>query len=321
MKKIKALVLLSGGLDSILAARLVAYQEIDLVGVAFKSYFFDASQKATVQAKELGIPLKIIDISQTQLDKVLSADYGYGVGLNPCVDCHLLMIKEALALLKKEKADFLVTGDVLGQRPLSQNKKALELIDRVSGGEGLIVRPLSAKKLPITIAEEKGWLDRDKLLSLQGRSRKPQLALAQKWRIKNYSAPAGGCLLTDKNFSQRLFRLWQYFPPQPAIIALASLGRHFWYQDNLVVIGRDEEENEKLANLAQAGDYLIEPKIVPGPTALVKGKSINPETLSWTKKKMTRYIASQYKDQPVVFIMKSKVSKNNPLQVKSHHKN
>jgi tRNA U34 2-thiouridine synthase MnmA/TrmU len=300
--KATALVLLSGGLDSLLAAKIIQNQGVSLVGITFKSYFFDTSLPAQKQARELNIPLVVSDISQAQLDKVLAPQHGYGVGLNPCLDCHLLMLKIAHRQMVDIGARFLVTGDVLGQRPLSQNRQALKIIDQESGLEGLVVRPLSAKLLPITIPEKKGWIDREKLFNIKGRSRKRQLALAQKWGLKNYTTPAGGCLLTDKIFSQRLSRILAAFPKMlPDILKITNLGRHFWIDKALIVVGRNQKENDQLKKLAQKKDCLIELKNIPGPTTLIKGE-VNDQVIKEAKK-LTKQYASKAKEKRVEFVV------------------
>ncbi len=299
----KAIALLSGGLDSLLAAKITQEQGIKLIGVAFKSYFFDVSFAAQKQAQELNIPLKIIDISQAQFEKVLSPEYGYGTGLNPCVDCHLLMIKTAYQLMIKEGGDFLVTGEVLGQRPLSQNRQALDLIDRVARIEGLVVRPLSAKLLPPTLPEKRGWLDQKKLLAICGRSRKEQLGLAKKFGLKNYTSPAGGCLLTDRVFSKRLSDLLGHFSaPSVAGLRLVRLGRHFWFNNTWVIVGRNNEENERIKKLIEKGDCLIELVGVPGPTTLVRGE-INDQVIRRAKR-LTKEYAPKAKGKKVKFVIK-----------------
>jgi len=224
----KAVVLLSGGLDSFLAAKIVKEEKIEPIGVFFKSYFFDPSDIVQKQAEELAIPLKVVDISQEQLALVLSPRYGFGKGLNPCRDCHALMLKKAKGIMEKEGAFFLVTGEVLGQRPFSQSLAALRLIEKEARVDGLVLRPLSAKLLPPTWAEEKGFVLREKLYSIKGKQRKKQLALSKKWGLKNYQTPAGGCLLTDLNFSRRLKSLLAVnSQPTASDLALLKLGRHF----------------------------------------------------------------------------------------------
>jgi len=267
----KAIVLLSGGLDSGLAAKIVQNQGIALRGITFKSYFFDVSLAARKQADELGIPLTVVDISQKQLGLIKKPRHGYGAGMNPCIDCHALMLKIAKELARKEGVPFLVTGDVLGQRPMSQNKRAIMVIDREVGVEGLVLRPLSAKLLPVTIAERNGWVDRKKLFSIQGKSRRKQLELSKKFGLQEHTTPAGGCLLTDPNFSQRLRDLLvKVKSPSSSDLALLKLGRHFWQKDVLIVVGRDERENKKIKELSQKGDVIVELKNVSGPTTLIR---------------------------------------------------
>jgi len=287
----KAIVLLSGGLDSGLAAKIVQNQGIALRGVTFKSYFFDASLAAQKQADELGIPLTVVDISRKQLGLVKKPRHGYGAGMNPCIDCHALMLKIAKELARKEGASFLITGDVLGQRPLSQNKRAIMVIDRKVGVEGLVLRPLSAKLLAPTIPEENGWIDRKKLFSIQGKSRKKQLELSKKFGLREHTTPAGGCLLTDPNFSQRLKDLLAKVKyPSSSDLALLKLGRHFWQKDVLIVVGRNEKENKEIQELSQKGDVVVELKDIPGPTTLVRSwrEKIRKTNIEKAKK-LTKY--------------------------------
>ena len=278
MGKIKALVLLSGGLDSILAAKILIEQGIRVVGLSFKSYFFgaDFAKKA---AKDLKIPLKVIDFSKEHLEIVKKPKYNYGKGMNPCIDCHILMLKKAKYILEKGKFDFAATGEVLGERPMSQNKRALKLVEKESSLKGFLLRPLSAKLLGKTIPEEKGWIDREKLFDISGRSRKRQITLAKKWKIEEYPTPAGGCLLCDLEFSKRLRELFERYPKfKGQDIELLKIGRHFWFSKSLkdkqkkvkIVVGRNHTENLKLKKLAQKGDILIELKELSGPTTLVR---------------------------------------------------
>jgi tRNA U34 2-thiouridine synthase MnmA/TrmU len=288
--KTSALVLLSGGLDSILTVKLLQKQGIEITGLTFVSYFFD-STLAEKAAKQLKIKLKIIDFSDEHLTLIKNPRYGYGKAMNPCIDCHLLMLKKAKEIMKKEKFDFVATGEVLGERPMSQNKQALDLIEKESTLKGYLLRPLSAKLLEPTIPEKKGLVDRDKLLDIVGRSRKKQLALAKKWGIKEYPTPAGGCLLTDLQFGQRLRELFDRWPDcQGNDVKLLKLGRHFWVKDNKIVVGRNKEENEQIKKLARKGDILIEPKDFPGPTILIRSKKkILVESLTKAKELMIKY--------------------------------
>lgn len=285
----KAVVLLSGGLDSILAAKLVQREGAELIGVTFVSFFFDNSRMAQKQADRLNIPLRIVDISRKQWRVVKDPVHGYGAEMNPCRDCHALMLAEAKRIMPEEKARFLVTGEVLGQRPLSQNRPALELIEKEAEVADLVLRPLSAKLLPESRAEKAGWVKRDNMLAISGRQRKKQLQLAEEWGIEEFQTPAGGCLLTDPQFSQRLQELLSHRPdPHPTSLQLLKVGRHFWQDGDLIVVGRDEEENAVIKGLSQPGDKLVELVDVPGPTTLVRG-TVSKKSITEAKRLTKRY--------------------------------
>ncbi len=270
MEKTKALILFSGGLDSILAAKLLMEQGIEVQGLIFKSYFFDFG-RAQQTAKEVGIKLRASNFSKEHFKIVKAPKHGYGKNMNPCIDCHTLMLKIAKQIMKKDKFDFVATGEVLGERPMSQNRDALRLIEKESGLNGYLLRPLSAKLLELTEVEKKGLVDREKLLDLRGRSRKRQLELAKKWKIKEYPNPAGGCLLTDSGFSKRLRELLDKYPKAGENdIRLLKLGRHFWNGRNKIIVGRNHQENLEIEKLRQKNDILIELKDLSGPTTLIR---------------------------------------------------
>ena len=201
--KIKAVVLFSGGLDSILALKLIQEQGIEVKGVNFKTPFFGLGE-AFVIAKDLDIDLEIIDITEELLKILKNPKYGFGKNMNPCIDCHALMFKKAGEYMNKIGASFILSGEVLGERPMSQNRNSLSIIERESGLEGKILRPLSALLLTETIPEKGGLVDRNKLLDISGRSRKRQMKMADEMGIKDYPSPAGGCKLTEPSFSKRL---------------------------------------------------------------------------------------------------------------------
>lgn len=271
-KKIKALALISGGLDSSLSALLIKKQGIKIQGLAFQSYFFKA-ENAKKSANELKIPLQIIDFSKKHFQVVKNPKYGYGKRANPCLDCHLLMLTEAKKEMIKNGFDFLITGDVLGQRPFSQNKNALSKLEKESGLQSSILRPLSAQLLPSTIPEQKKWVKKNCLLAISGRSRKIQLNLAQKFHLQSFSAPGTACILTDPQFSQRLLKLLKNNPQANRNdIKLLKLGRPFWQNDNLIIVGRNHQENQELKQLAQKNDLILELKKIPCPTVLVRPK-------------------------------------------------
>lgn len=268
----KAVSLFSGGLDSQLAVCLVKQQGIEVEGINFKAPFFGGDLKLATMADELGISLKTIDISEEYMEVVKNPKYGYGKNMNPCIDCHGFMIKKAGQHMEETGASFIITGEVLGQRPMSQNRSALDAVDKISGYRGLILRPLSAKLLPVTIPEEKGWVDREKLLDIQGRSRVRQMELAEKLGLTDYPSPAGGCLLTVESYAKRLRNLFQLRPEAgPRETELLKHGRHFLLDSRaLLVIGRKSSENEHLLELAEPGDYLLKVTTHPGPTALLR---------------------------------------------------
>lgn len=279
----KALLLFSGGLDSLLAAKVLEEQGIKVTPVFFKSYFF-GPEIAQRSAKAVGLKLRVIDFSEDHLKIVQKPKYGYGAALNPCIDCHLLMLKKAKEIKEKEGFDFVASGEVLGERPLSQNKKVMFLLEKKSSLSGFLLRPLSAKKLPPTIPERQGLVNRERLLDLQGRSRKKQLWLAKKYNLKEFPAPAGGCLLTDKEFSKKLKELWKKFPQAGENdIELLKIGRHFWEGKIKIVVGRNKEENQLLKKMARKKDVLLEMTNYPGPTSLIRGTPIRDKIIERTK--------------------------------------
>jgi tRNA U34 2-thiouridine synthase MnmA/TrmU len=298
MKKLRAIVLFSGGLDSILAAKILMEQGIEVFPVFFKSYFF-GPEIAQKSAKENGLKLKVIDFSKEHLKIVKKPNFGYGSSMNPCLDCHILMLKKAKELMKKKKFDFVATGEVLWERPMTQNKKALELVEKESSLSGYLLRPLSAKLLKETILEKKGLIDREKLLDIQGRSRRRQIELAKKFKIKFYPTPSGGCLLTDPEFGKRLKELLKNYPKFDGNdVELLKLGRHFWERKAKIVVGRNHQENLKIKKLAQKKDILIEMKNYPGPTTLIRsyGGKISKEILEKAKN-LTKFYSKKARDK------------------------
>src|SRR5574337_754864 len=202
----KAIALISGGLDSVLAARIVMDQGFDVVGLYFtsafsKSYGNEQETHAARVSKAIGIDLRIIDMGQDYIDIVRNPVHGYGKNANPCIDCKIFMLRKAKTVMQEMNSPFVVTGEVLGQRPMSQRRDTLHVIERDSDMRGLILRPLSATLLSPTKAESEGIIEREKLLGISGRSRNVQFQLAERYGISGYSTPAGGCLLTDKNFA------------------------------------------------------------------------------------------------------------------------
>jgi len=265
---IRALSLLSGGLDSQLAARLLLEQGIEVQGVTFTSIFFGA--KAAEQAAcQLDIPLLIEDFTPTILILVAHPKHGFGAGLNPCIDCHIAMVRRAGELMRERGFQFVSTGEVLNQRPMSQHRKALQQVAAESGVGDYLLRPLSAKLLPETEPEKRRWVDRARLLAFEGRNRKPQMALARELGITDYPQPAGGCLLTDPLYGKRLKDLKTHEGLDIIPILRLRLGRHFRVGAVRVIVGRNQAENEQLEKEYNASEYLLKAKDVPGPSAIL----------------------------------------------------
>lgn len=268
---IKALGLCSGGLDSILSALMLRDQGIDVTWISFETPFFSAG-KARRASQATGIALITRDITPVYLKMLRNPPCGYGQHMNPCMDCHTLMFHEAGRLMKREKFHFLFSGEVLGQRPMSQTRPSLRYVEKHSGFAGWILRPLSAKRLPETIPEQKGWVDRELLGDLAGRSRKPQIQMAFKFGIHEYPTPAGGCLLTDKGYSRRLKDLFSHeINYTPESLHLLKYGRHLRLPTGFkIIVGRTRSDNEHIVqHVDTARDTVIRLAAIPGPTVLV----------------------------------------------------
>lgn len=271
MKKshFKALALFSGGLDSILAVKIIQLQDIEVEGVVFLSSFFnhESTQK---RADKLNIKLHFIDITEELIRIIENPKYGFGKNLNPCIDCHLCMVKRTGDLLKELNADFIITGEVVGERPKSQSYKALKLIAEKSGYGQLLLRPLSMKKLFITEVEEKEIVDREKLYGITGRNRKPQMELAKKFNIDYYPSPAGGCLLTVPRFADRLRINLKMRKFSRGDLELLKCGRHFLTQKHVeIIIGRDEADNYKIFDSMDDDYYIVELTESTGPVGIL----------------------------------------------------
>jgi tRNA-specific 2-thiouridylase len=263
----KAVLLFSGGLDSSIAYALMREWDVEIFPLHITHTFL--SLKNLPQIPDL----KIIDVAEKFVTIVKNPQHGYGKNLNPCIDCRILMLREAKQYLTEIDGDFLVTGEVLGQRPMSQRAEALTLIEKDAGCEGLLVRPLSGGLLPPTIPEKNGLLDRDKFLKMKGRSRKFEFELAKKKNIKQFFSPSGGCLLTDPAFSRRLADLMRYQGTLTiSDIELLKIGRHFRLSpDTKLIVGRFEDENKRIEEMIRPLDTLLFVPDTGSPHALFLG--------------------------------------------------
>ncbi len=320
----KAIALLSGGIDSTLAAKIVMEQEIELEAINFLTVFCTctnrgetclASQKAV---NALGIPLKVFNVSDEYLNTVKNPKHGYGSNMNPCIDCRIFMLKKTKVYMEEAGASFIITGEVLGQRPMSQRRDAMRLIEKEAGLEGYILRPLSAKFLPVTIPEKEGWINRETLLGIQGRSRKPQMKLADHYGIRDYPCPAGGCLLTDPGFARRIKDLMDHKSDFSLNdVHLLKIGRHFRLSPHLkLVVGRNEDDNRKIQTFALEGDILLKTMQYPGPLSLLRGDD-NGESIETAASITVRYSKGKNFERAEVFYGSAKEELSRTISVSS----
>lgn len=277
--RVKAVGLLSGGLDSTLAVKVMLELGVEVLALNFVTPFCTCDRGdsgcgrvASRVSRELGVPLKVVSVGEEYLEMLAAPAHGYGRNMNPCIDCRIMMQRLAGAVMREEGASFIFTGEVLGQRPMSQRRDAMDIIDRESGLRGYVLRPLSAKLLRPTVVEEQGLVDRERLLAISGRSRKPQMALAEEYEIHNYPCAAGGCLLTSEGFANRIRDLLAEGRGLTLRdVQLARVGRHFRVSRTCkVVVGRNQEENRQIEGFVQ-GNTLLGARSCRGPLALAVG--------------------------------------------------
>ena len=284
MRRKKALALLSGGLDSTLAVKVMLEQGIEVEALNFTSPFCTCTGKnagckseAVRVAGEFNIPIKVMNKGTDYLEVVRNPKHGYGKAMNPCIDCRIFLLRKAKEYMAESGADFVITGEVLGQRPMSQRRDTLRVIERESGLEGLLLRPLSAKHFPPTIPEQEGWVDRERLLAIQGRSRKEQIHLAEELDVKNYPCPAGGCLLTELSFVSKVRDVFDHTKEKELNLRdfrLLKVGRHFRIGvGTKLLIGRNEAENELLERAVQPGEATLRWIEGSSPLGMVTGEA------------------------------------------------
>lgn len=313
MGKIKAIALYSGGLDSTLAIKLIQNQGVDVLALHFYTGFCITETKrrrgerredgshyvnpALKYAAKYRFPIEIVDISDGYIQVITNPKFGYGSQINPCIDCRIYMFKKAKEIMEEEKANFIITGEVLGQRPMSQHLQAMKTIEKYSGLEGLVLKPLSAKRLKPTIPEIEGWIDRDKLEGIVGRSRKRQIELAKELGIDEFESPGGGCCyLTDENFAKKYKEtLKMESRIDMEDLTLLTVGRHFRLpMGTKLIVSRNEGENNFLYGFKNRYNF-FEP-IGKGPVALAKALESNtilPEDLNLIPNLIARYCKTE----------------------------
>jgi tRNA U34 2-thiouridine synthase MnmA/TrmU len=275
----KAVSLLSGGLDSLLATKIIIDQDIEVLGVHFTSPLCnsikdDAGQRAAMAGAELGIDVFIRDKGDAYLDVIKNPRHGYGKNMNPCIDCRIYMLGLTRKLMLEEDASFIITGEVLGQRPMSQRRETIHQIERESGLEGLILRPLSARFFTPTLPETEGIVEREQLLGISGRSRTAQYELVARYGLTHFSRPGGGCLLTDPIYARKLKGALRRNPDcSMEDVRLLRMGRHFRIDESMLVIGRNQEENEYLESHCRPPYSLLRPRGFKGPSGMIKGEA------------------------------------------------
>ncbi len=286
----KALALLSGGLDSMLALKLILEQGVDVVALYLQLPFVSdkGMDYASAVAKRSGIPLVRLVAGGEYIQILSNPKYGYGSGMNPCIDCHIYMLRKAKMVAETLGACFIVTGDVLGERPMSQYRRALALEDEEAGVAGKVLRPLSAKLLPETIPEREGWVDRTRLLAIAGKSRRPQIALAKRYNLE-YPSPSGGCLLTYREFASKVRDVLIHNEPLTKnTVKLLKLGRHFRFGHSKIIVGRNRTENEMLMELREPGDYIFEVQGYGSPVTILRGAK-NRDAVVFASRLTARY--------------------------------
>lgn len=285
----KALAMMSGGLDSVLAAKLIKDQGIEVIGICFKSYFF-GPDNAIRMAKQIDVPLEVVDFSEEHFEMVKNPKHGYGKNINPCIDCHAMMMNYSGKMLEKYEADFIITGEVLNQRPMSQNKSSLDVVKKESGFSDKILRPLCAKNLAPTKMELEGLVDREKLMDISGRSRKVQMELAEKWGIKDYPSPAGGCKLTEPNYAKRLRDILD--KKEDVIdrdLGVLKYGRHFRISEKAKIIStRTAEEAQEIKQYLTTKDMIFLANDFNGSMVMIIGEATE-EDIEFAAKVTGRY--------------------------------
>ena len=314
--KHKAVGLLSGGLDSALACKLILDQGFE-VHVVYIDMPWGCGKSARMQriAGGFGVPFKIIPLADDYLQILRKPKHGFGSALNPCADCHAYMVRKAAEYMREIRADFIFTGEVIGQRPMSQRRECLKWVEDEGGIPGRLLRPLSAQLLDPTIPEQEGIVDRSRLLGISGRSRKTQLELVRKYGLQHYGQPGGGCLLTEKVFGARLKDVLVRGCGDIAETAILGLGRFFRLSDRAyAVVARDNDENEKLLQNALDTDLILRSTAFPGPAVVLRSKAPSPGEIQFAAGLIQYFSKYRGKDpQPVDYWRKSESASVNTV--------
>ena len=296
---VRCIALLSGGLDSMLAIRLMQDQDIEVEALNFKTMFTCCQDTSAQAARSLGVPMTIIGQEDDYLDLVREPQYGYGKGANPCVDCRIYMFERARTFMEEMDAQFIISGEVVGQRPMSQKRRDLDIIATQSDLEDLLLRPLSAKLLPPTLPEREGWVDRELLYGIQGRSRKLLIEMAKNYGFPDIPTPSTGCALTEPEFGRKVHDLIQIqVEDKPWDYQLLTTGRHFRFDDaTKVILGRDQDENRQLRYLhtleGATSEVLLDPENFKGPLGLVSGPA-SEESIRFAAGLLLRYSSPKH---------------------------
>lgn len=321
-RQIKAVALVSGGLDSMLAVRAMQEQGVYVEGINFFTGFCVEGHTHAIRkqdqkkqkrnnalwvAEQLGIKLHIIDVIDEYKDVLINPKHGYGANMNPCLDCKTFMVRKAMEWIEENDFDFIITGEVVGQRPMSQRRDTMNIVVKESGAGGLLVRPLCGQNLPATLPEQEGWISRDKMFDFNGRSRKPQIALAEQYGFNDFAQPAGGCcFLTDESYSKKLVDLWQvqgHKEYEFDDIMLLKVGRHVRPRPHFkLIIGREEGENKFMEGYRNRFDYFFTTSHT-GPLVLVDGALKSDEDVELAARIVARYGQGRNAEQVTVAYM------------------
>lgn len=270
-EKFKCFALFSGGLDSMLVVLHMQKLGYEVLPIFFETPFFSAV-KARKTAEHIGFELLVHDLTAEHLKMMQNPRYGFGKNMNPCIDCHGLMFRKAGRLMEKHNVDFLISGEVLSQRPMSQRKDAMNSVGKLSEVKDLLVRPLSQKLLADTLPIREGWVNKEEMLDIQGRGRHRQIAMAKEFGITEYQNPGGGCLLTDIGYSRKLKDLMQHDTLEMKYLDFLKTGRHFRLNDDVkIIVGRNNDDNEALGNIA-TDEIVFQTADFPGPLGIVQSK-------------------------------------------------